>query len=64
MAENSGKKSANAAKAEARKERLAEALRANLRRRKGQKKARADETEGEEALPLNPNHGADGQDGP
>lgn len=49
MTEDAGKKIKVGAKSEAHQARLAEALRANLRRRKGQKKARA--TVGDEGEP-------------
>ena len=73
MAEDSGKNSTKAVKAQARQERLEQSLRANLRRRKGQKKAR---DEGEDIAAnqvkdpvqgrgsgLNPNDGVNEKDG-
>ena len=63
MAETSGRKSDNQTKAAARQERLAEALRVNLRRRKGQKKARksdGDETGTVEVKPDDGNNGPQG----
>ena len=64
MAEEPGKKSDSARKAAARQERLTQSLRANLRRRKGQKKGRSEDVNLQDEPSLNPNHGEDGQGRP